>query len=314
VTDLIIKGFDSGKASRLCAVTAVAIGAAGLAGWIFNIEALKRIHPTLVAIKANTTIALMLAGLSLLLLQDTNAAGVKRRLAQSCAGAIALLGLVTLAEYLLGWDASIDQLLIHESPAEAGPSFPGRMGVASTLALFCLGMALLFLDTKLAGKYRAGTFAFAAAIITLLVFPCYFYGVADFEPFAKYATIALHTAIAFLSLSAGIFLARPNRGIMVALFGQGVSSVVARRMLPAAVLLPVLLGWLRTLGVQAGLFGPGFGTAVLVVPLIVVFTGLIWWTVRAINREEIERIVGERKFFGDAHDRANRRQRPVDAE
>ncbi|MDB6006470.1 MAG: domain S-box, partial [Prosthecobacter sp.] len=96
-------------------------------------------------------------------------------------------------------------------------------------------------------------------------------------------------AVAFYALCMGIFYARPNRGVMLELLGPGVGSVVARRLLPAAFFVPILLGWLRTLGRNAGLFGQGFGTAAFVVLMILLFAGLIRWTVIAINRQEAER-------------------------
>ena len=275
--------------SRFCALLAGGIGAIGLAGWIFDLPALQRLHPALVTMKANTAIALMLASLSLLLLQDEKAAGMKRRLAQCFAVMITLLGILTLAEHLFVLDFGIDQFLFRESPAAAGQSFQGRMGIASTIVFICLGLGLLFLDSRIASKYWATKLAFVAGASTTLVFLYYFYGIEHGEAVSKWATIALHTVVAFYALSAGVFFARPERGIMKELLGPSMGSVVARRMLPAAFFLPILLGWLRTLARDAGLFGAGFGTAAFVVLIILVLAGLIRWTVIEINRQEAER-------------------------
>ncbi len=276
-------------ASRLCALLALIIGAVGLAGWIFEIPALQRLHASLVTMKANTAMALMLVSISLLLQQDEKSIGVKERLAQGLAALVALLGTLTLAEILFGWDLGIDQCWFHESLASAGPSFPGRMGVASAVVFIFLGIALMFLDTRLAGKYWASKLAVAAAVATMLVFLYYFFGVERGESVSKYVTIALHTTVAFYALCVGILFVRPNRGVMRALLSPSVGSVVARRMLPPAFVLPILLGWLFISGENAGLYGPGFGTAVFVLLIIMCFTGLIGWTVIEINRQETER-------------------------
>lgn len=275
--------------SRLCGWLAAGIGAVGLTGWIFDVPALQRLHPALVTMKANTAIALVLAGAALLLQQDEKVDGVKRRLAQGFAAAITLLGLLTLSEHVFGWDLGIDQALFHESLDSVGPSFPGRMGVASTVVMICLGGALMFLDSRIAGKYWATKLAVAAAVATTLVFLYYFYGVDQGESISKYVTIALHTVVAFYALCVGIFFARPQRGVMLELLGSNMGNVVARRMLPAAFFVPILLGWLRTLGREAGLFGAGFGTAAFVLLIILLFAMLIRWTVMAVNRQEAER-------------------------
>jgi len=286
-------GFNPKAVSRGCAGVAVAIGAVGLAGWIFDLPALQRVHPALGTMKPNAAIGLVLAGIALLLLQEETVAGAKRWLAQGCGGLIALLGAVTLTEVLFGWDAGIDQFFFHESLAAAGLSVPGRMGVAPAVVFTCIGLALFFLDTPIGGKYRAGKLAFLALIATTLVFLFYFYRVVPFEPFAIHATIALHTAVAFFALCVGLLGARPGRGIMALFTGPGVGSVVARRLAPAAFFVPIALGGLLKLGLNANWFGPGFGTAVFVLLMMLVFLALIRWTVLSVNREEAERRLAE---------------------
>ena len=123
--------------------------------------------------------------------------------------------------------------------------------------------------------------------ITLLVFLYYFYGI-EIEPVALYFTIALHTVVAFLSICAAIFLARPERGVVATLLGNSPGSVVARRMWPA-LLLVVILGWLRTIARNEGWIGMGFGTAAFVLAILLIFAGLIWWTAVSLNRTDTER-------------------------
>src|SRR5262245_825810 len=124
------------------------IGAAGLLGWILDSELLKRIHPSLVTMKANTAVCLMLVAVSLFLIEDKEASTGKRRISQLLAAIVGIVGLVTLSEHLFGWNTGLDQLLFHESPREAGLSFPGRMGVAACLNFLLLGIALLFLNVR----------------------------------------------------------------------------------------------------------------------------------------------------------------------
>jgi PAS domain S-box-containing protein len=285
-----MKQTDWKKASGIFALVAFCIGAAALAGWIFNIEALKQIHPALVSMKANTAICLMLAASSLLLLREESASGLRRRMAQLFAAIIALVGLLTLSEYLFHWDAGIDQFLFHETMSEAAQSFPGRMGVAASLNFSFLGMALLFLDAKPFGKnWPAHFFALASAAVTALVFLYYFFGVEAFEPIAIYATIALHTVLAFFSLCAGILFVRPDRGIIAVLLGDSTGSIAARRMVPFALFVPLFLGWLRVVGQRAGYYGTGFGSAILAMAMVLLLVALIWWTATALNRADLQR-------------------------
>jgi PAS domain S-box-containing protein len=270
------------------ALLAFCMGAAALLGWILDIEFLKRIHPTLVNMKANTAICLMLVSVSVFLLHDTSRSITKRRIVPVFAIIVGIVGLLTFTEHLFGWDAGIDQLLFYESKEEAGQSFPGRMGVAASLNFLFLGVALSFVDTDSPRWFRVSNISVLMVIaITLLVFLYYFYGI-EVEPVALYFTIALHTVVAFLSLSAAILLVRPERGVTASFLGNSPGAVVARGMWPA-LLLVILLGWVRTMGRNAGWFSPGFATALFVLSILLLLTGLIWWTAVSLNRTDRER-------------------------
>src|SRR6185369_14171741 len=271
------------------ALLAFCIGGAAFFGWLFDNEFLKRIHPTLVTMKANTAVCLMLVAISILLIQVSSVSMAKRRISQVCAAIVALVGFLTLTEHVIGWDLHIDQLLFVETTLEAGLSFAGRMGVAASLNFTLLGIALALIDARSRRWWRVSNIAvFVVMATTLLVFLYYFYGIEQFEPIAVYFTIALHTVVAFLSICAAILLARPERGVVAALLGNSSGAVVARRMWPV-LLIVILLGWIRTNARSDGLFSQGFATAVFVLMILLLLSGLIWWTAVSLNRTDRER-------------------------
>ena len=271
------------------AMLAFCIGAAAFLGWILGNEFLKRIHPSLVSMKANTAVCLMLAALSVLLIQDPGITTLRRRLSQACAAIIVLVGLLTLSEHIVGWNVGIDQLLFVETTAEAGLSFAGRMGVAASLNFSLLGIALVLIDTRSKRWFRVSNVALLMVVaITLLVFLHYFYGIESYEPVARYLTIALHTVVALLSLCTAILLARPERGLVAMFLGNSSGAVVARRMWPV-LLIVILLGWIRTNAYSEGWFSAGFGTAAFVLAILLLLAGLIWWTAVSLNRTDRER-------------------------
>jgi signal transduction histidine kinase len=50
-----------------------------------------------------------------------------------------------------------------------------------------------------------------------------------------------------------------------------------------------MLGWLRLLGQQAGLYGLEFGTALLVMSNVVILSALIWWAAGFVRKESLDR-------------------------
>ena len=271
------------------AFLAFCIGGAAFLGWVLDNPYLKRIHPSLVTMKANTAVCLMLTAAAVILIQDPSMSPVKRRLSQLFAAIVALVGLITLSEHVFGWNSGLDQLLFYESRAEAGRSFPGRMGVAASLNFSLLGPAMLLVDARSRQWFRLSNIAVLLVIaITLLVFLFYFYGVDQLEPVAPYFTIALHTVVAFLAISAAVLLARPERGIIAALLGSSPGAIVARRMWPA-LLIVILLGWIRTLTFSSAWYSQGFATAMFVLANVSLLAGLIWWTAVSLNRTDRDR-------------------------
>src|SRR5687768_111650 len=267
------------------AVLAFCIGAAAFLGWILSNEFLTRIHPSLVAMKGNTTVCLMLVAIAVLLNHGSRTTTLVRRISRVCAAIVALVGLLTLSEHIVGWDARIDQLLFVETPAQAGLSIAGRMGIAASLNFVLLGIGLALIDTQSKRWFRVSNIAVLTVVaITLLVFLHYFYGIESFEPIAPYLTIALHTVVAFLSLCAAILLARPERGLIAMFLGNTSGAVVARRMCPVLSIV-ILLGWIRTNARSDGWFSAGFATAAFVLAILVLLAGLIRSEERRVGKE-----------------------------
>jgi hypothetical protein len=88
--------------SQAASAFVILVGFIVLVGWMLDIVTLKSVFPDLVTMKANTALAFLLAGMSLWLLQRKRPETLACRTAQGCALIVALVGLLTLSEYLFG--------------------------------------------------------------------------------------------------------------------------------------------------------------------------------------------------------------------
>src|SRR3990172_2508145 len=161
--------------SRAASVTVFLVGCLVLIGWWLDIPTLKSIFPGLVTMKANTALCFILSGVSLWLLQTTEQTEKRRRrIAQGCAFAVSLVGLLTLSQYLFGWNLGIDQLLFREPSGAIGTSNPGRMAPTTAINFVLVGFALLFLDVETDRGYRPAQFVILpVAFISFLAFAGY---------------------------------------------------------------------------------------------------------------------------------------------
>ena len=133
--------------SRVLGASVVGLGVAVLAGWALDLELLRSLSTTGVPMKANTALCFVLIGASIAVL-GIDAASRRTRLAGViCAGAASTLALLTLSEYVAGWNLHIDEVLFKES-AVVQTSDPGRMSPNSAACLLALGVAALLIDTR----------------------------------------------------------------------------------------------------------------------------------------------------------------------
>jgi PAS domain S-box-containing protein len=276
----------------LAAGAVLVLGLLTLIGWIFHIPVLKTVLPGLVSMKANTAICFIMAALSLLLRcrLGPGGAGPWPLSARILGLGVFLAGSLTLSEWVLGWNAGIDQLLFHDDPGQAQISVLGRMAPATAVNFSLLGLALAFLDSGTRrGRWPAQYLVLPTVVITSLAFMGCFYGVEALERFAPYVSIALHTVVGFFLLSTGVLMSRPDRGMMATITGEEPGGVLARRMLLPAVLVPLLAGWMHVLGERAGWYGGGLGAALFSMTLIILFALLIWWSANILNRMNARR-------------------------
>ena len=276
---------------------AILVGCVVLVGWTLDVGVLERVLPGLVAMNPVSAVGFVLAGVSAWLLQEERAGRRARRIARACALVVAVVGLLKLLQMLIGWEFGIDQLLFAKKlEAEAASTgFPNRMAPNTALNFFLLGGALFFLDSRTRRRrWPAQYLALAVVGISVPALVGYLYGVTYLYGVASYIPMALHTALTFVVLSVGLLSARPRRGLMAVVTSRNLGGVVARRLLPAAILVPLALGWLRLRGEQIGLYGTELGVSLITFANMAVIAALVWWSARLIYR-----IDGERRRAGE---------------
>ncbi|GEM_PF-6908043 len=268
---------------RLAGGVVTLVGAVVLLGWACHIEALKCILPGAVSMKANTAACFVLLGASLYMLPS----GASRWAPRSIAAASGLIAALSLSQDVFGVDLGIDQWLVRDHGRPPLTQIPGRMAPA-TAACFLLCAASVCLTTA-----RARLAVLAAQVTSVAVIEIawmallgYAYQVPELRGLLAQTQLAIHTAGAFLLAGLGLLFARPREAACATLIDPGPGGVFARRLLPATLLIPTVLGWLRLEGQRANLYGAELGLSLLVTSVIVVFVGVVWWVSGSLVRVE----------------------------
>ena len=268
-----------------------------LIGWTWDIGPLKSVLPGFVSMNPMTAVAFVLAALSLSLqsspdgaLARTSSSTRRKAIARLAAGTVVAIGLLRLAAVAMGVDTGVDQWLFAGRLVGDNPLMPNRMAPNTAIGLVLLGVALATLDaTTRRGRRPAELLSTAVFVVSLLALTGYAYRVPEFTGVANFIPMALPTAAVFASLAIGVFVARPDSGMMAVLTGPSLGGAMARRLLPSMVLALLLLGWLRLEGERQGLYGMELGVALYTLANIAIFAALVGWSASALHRAEVER-------------------------
>ncbi len=281
----------------LASLFSIAVGLLGLIGWTFGITVLKSVIPGQVIIKPNAAIGLMLCGCSLWLLRSRDTQhpqAIRKLVGQVLALVVASLGLLTLSEHLVGWDLGIDQLFfVDQNPWEAfGSIRPGLMAPITALDFLLIGLALLWLDWTIVYRSRrygpAQFLAFAAntgAIVGLLDF--------ILGSHTSYTHIALQTSIVLFVLSFAVACARTGWGLGALFASSSDGGMLTRRLWPATIVVPLLIGTVSWKAYAAGLFSEWSGITVMIVAMITLLAGLTVLSGQSIDQSDAERRLAE---------------------
>jgi diguanylate cyclase (GGDEF)-like protein/PAS domain S-box-containing protein len=258
------------------------VGLGVMVGWLLDVESLKRIGPGLVTMKFNTAFCLALLGTAIV-------AGGHSPVARVASATVGAIATISLAEFVTGWNAGIDEALFLD-PA-AGTIYPGRMAFVTAL---CLCLAAIGLVALRLGRRRLVT-ASALGLLTVGWLGClgYLFGFRALYDVGRFSTMAAHTAAALAILGVGLLASTPNGPLPWIVRGDDPGSTVLRRILPAALVgVPVVAG-VTLIGDNAGWYGTGFSVAFMVVAASSGVSAVAMHMARVVNRSHAARGVAQ---------------------
>ena len=260
------------RLGRSLCLAGASFGAAGLIGWLVGMERLFTITPGRPPMLPNTGLALCLLGIAGALLHLKDPGRLRRVLVISAALVALLIALASIMEYVLGVQLPLAESLYG---GQAVP-YPARPSPPTAVALIMLAVAIIIFDWRPAKRTRPSEWLLlGAGLIAATGLLGYLYGagplyqlagspiVGDAIPMAAVRLlrasggmlilgVPVPAAMSGLMISAGLLLERPDAGIMRVIMSRGPGGVLLRRLLPAAILTSVVLGFIaaRFPGVQ----------------------------------------------------------------
>lgn len=278
----------------ICAACVAIIAILVLVGWAFNIEVFKSLlHPGRIAMNPMTAVSLLLLTVSLWIIRNEPAPQWAKTVTKVFAAIVIVVALTRLSDIWLGSHFGLDHLLFRQ---QLGIN---AISPNTAVAFLLISAGLICFDYKTGEKFHpAQVLIITTGSIGLLSLTGYIYRTTELYGIHGYIPMALNSTICFVLLSIGLLCARPRREPMVSLLSDTLGGVVARRLVPAAFLIPLLAGRLQIMGAKLGLYSPDFGLAVLVLINILAFNILIWWCANAMRSSDLRRRITEEVLRG----------------
>jgi PAS domain S-box-containing protein len=255
--------------------------------WLTTSPAAQRQWSYLFLMKSDTALCFMILAIALLNLwakgQVFNVVGA------ACACLVIAFAAAVLTQYSFSIDLRVDQWLVADHSTDR---WPGRTSVGMALSLLMIGTAYLILASS-REALTAQAILLAAVVIPITSIGGYLYQAPELSPFYRTSVVSLHSAICTLFLCAGGLFLRPAAGLTQLLLSDSIAGNVARRLLPAAILLPAAVGAAILYGERMSVLSNALGFATLVTSSALFFATAVWIVTAVMLRTENARAQAE---------------------
>lgn len=179
----------------------ILLGCSVIIGWYGQNTALVRVFEGVTAMQPNTAVAFVLCGAAILAGQRGG-----RRFMAVLGATAGVFGLLTAIEHMLAFDLRINQLLAERRAGELASDLT-QMAPFSGISFSLAGGALVIGCDAERSRLRAASMGFLGAAIFgvgTIAFSAYLTGLTGAYAWRSFNGMALHTALGFMILGAGI--------------------------------------------------------------------------------------------------------------
>lgn len=230
------------RVATLCGWATALLGLAGLAGWVFRIQAFTRVAPGYKAVAPSVAICLIILGLILPGLAGRPIGRRRRTLTAAVVGVVTLFALLEPIGFVAAVDLNLEDMLTAHLARVSSIPFETMSPVAGLL-LFLVGaamLAVLLAPVGGAGPRRlrdaAGVLGVVAGIVALIFGLGYLYG-APLLYGGPIIPISVAAVLGGLVLAVGaVAAAGPGSWPLRFLVGDSARAVLLRSFLPLTVL------------------------------------------------------------------------------
>jgi PAS domain S-box-containing protein len=265
--------------------------------WLFNITFFKSIMPQWEPMEIITALCFVLASSGMLILQSDLPTIIRKGLPMFSAIGICGITLITIYVNLYSLNTGYETSITELSFFNFFLSHTVRMTLLPACNLLLISVVLILLipdKKKISG---------IAQVLILPVFLTGYYTIVSnilgVDTSFKFGDmqVALNAGIAFFFICVAVFLTEPDSWLLKVFTSTKIGGLIAKRLIPAVLIIPAVIGWLRIMGEQKGLFESEYGVVLVAITYAVCFMALIWFTAKSLSSLDLKRRESEKALL-----------------
>ena len=274
----------AGSLTWLGILTALGISLLALIGAVLDVRLLTSVRPEWITMSVITATCLVLSALQLASLH-ANPSSVRKFIVLQIPGILDILvGSLTIVLYAVVMMTGREPHLYGTGILNLFWDPDTRLALITAIVFVLIGCVLALLTR---GSRRASnvahTLMMPALAMSYLVPVSYLFGIQDVYAWLG-IPVAINTGVALCSLGVGILCAYPDTWIMRVFTADHAGSVMARRLLPVILLIPLLIGWLKLYVARSGAFVSDAEVSIAAVAYTFCLLFIVWLSAASLNR------------------------------
>lgn len=258
-----------------------------LIGWGANLQYLVTLtkDPAIATMKQNTAFCFIFLSFGLWLQVSTyHTKTIAKRIVSVCILIPLIVAVLTLIGYIFNIDLTINHVISTVYGNFMTHDNYGRMSEITALNMAIYSIALWLINLNSNRSVLIGQVLTVIGIwIGLTALSGYFFNIDQLYSLPGYSTISFKSAFLFVLLGLSLLFARADRGLMRVMTGDEQGSVIIRKALPALLVLPYLVGWLRLNVQELSWFGLEIGPSIFATTYALLFFVISWFSARKLN-------------------------------
>jgi len=298
----------------ICLGLVVTISILDLAIWLFGWSLPESLGYYWVPMNVSASFCFLLSAISVIIIFSMRKGSLKKSVPVIAGVVLNITGALTIISW--GGNGEVqDGFLSNAFFLNLLFSPEQRMSLLSGYIFLFIGVIIILLALNNHSFANiAHILLFPVSIAAYLIPLCYLLDIYSMRDFFN-VPVGLNTGVSFVAICFAIYLSRTDTWFMEVYSSKSIGGIMARRLFPWIIIIPVLIGRFRIYGEQTGVFDSITGVLLVAITYTFCFIILIWITAKSLILIDNKRKIADealQRSYADLESRVKKRTQDLE--